>query len=297
MDQGEPSRFRDRALFFTSCRRRPTLPSAPTRSIISLSRRRPRRNAGGWRSPSPPRRSFISSFRSDSLAYYAVWPQPRRRPEEIPVEVVVEPPPPKEEKPQDQPKPPPHPEDERPAYDAPSAATQEKANRESPDAKTQAPTAKAQPQQKPGAPQQSETRARGGRAKGPGAAAARGEIDPERRRCGGRDPIAVEADTAPPAAKVEPKPAPPPAPKPPPTTPAGAPLPTDDVLPEYKFAHAATKSPIVGGTADTRYFTIVYGMIRSICARRRDPAPRRRAGAERSSSRSTKAAICSSASW
>jgi TonB family protein len=35
------------------------------------------------------------------------------------------------------------------------------------------------------------------------------------------------------------------------------------VLPEYKFAHAATESPVVGGTAETRYFTIVYGMIRS----------------------------------
>jgi len=34
-------------------------------------------------------------------------------------------------------------------------------------------------------------------------------------------------------------------------------------LPQYKFAHAATESPIVGGNADTRYFTIVYGMIRS----------------------------------
>ena len=198
------------------------------------------------------------------LAYYAVWP-PAAAPaeQEIPVEVVVEPPPPKEEKPQDQPKPPPQPEDERPAYDAPSAATQEKANRESPDAKTQAPTAEAQPQQKPGAPQQSETP--------PAAEEQKAQAPPpeeEKPTPNADDPAAAtqspsEADAAPPAAKVEPKPAPPPAPKPPPTTPAGAPLPTDDVLPEYKFAHAATESPVVGGTADTRYFTIVYGMIRS----------------------------------
>jgi TonB family protein len=46
-------------------------------------------------------------------------------------------------------------------------------------------------------------------------------------------------------------------------TPAGAPPPTADELPQYKFAHASTESPIVGGNADTRYFTIVYGMIRS----------------------------------
>ena len=35
------------------------------------------------------------------------------------------------------------------------------------------------------------------------------------------------------------------------------------MLPQYHFAHAATESPVVGGNADTRYFTIVYGMIRS----------------------------------
>ena len=45
--------------------------------------------------------------------------------------------------------------------------------------------------------------------------------------------------------------------------PAGAPLLSADMLPQYKFAHAATESQIVGGNADTRYFTIVYGMIRS----------------------------------
>ena len=45
--------------------------------------------------------------------------------------------------------------------------------------------------------------------------------------------------------------------------PAGAPLLSADMLPQYKFAHAATELQIVGGNADTRYFTIVYGMIRS----------------------------------
>jgi TonB family protein len=45
--------------------------------------------------------------------------------------------------------------------------------------------------------------------------------------------------------------------------PAGAPPLSADMLPQYKFAHAATESPIVGGNADTRYFTIVFGMIRS----------------------------------
>jgi protein TonB len=34
------------------------------------------------------------------------------------------------------------------------------------------------------------------------------------------------------------------------------------MLPDPKFAHAATESPVIGGHADTRYLTIVYGMIR-----------------------------------
>ena len=54
-----------------------------------------------------------------------------------------------------------------------------------------------------------------------------------------------------------------------------APLPTADELPQYNFAHAATKSPVVGGDADTRYFTIVYGMIGRTCTSRRRPRPSR----------------------
>ncbi len=72
-----------------------------------------------------------------------------------------------------------------------------------------------------------------------------------------------DAQARPPAAEVEQKPSPPPAPKPPADAPSGAPPPTDEVLPQYKFAHAATESPVIGANADTRYFTIVYGMIRS----------------------------------
>jgi protein TonB len=195
------------------------------------------------------------------LGYYALWP-PVAAPaeQEIPVEVVVEPPPQKEAKP----KPPPMPDDERPAYDAPSAATQETANRESPDTKTEAPAAKAEPRQNPGAPEQSDTPPAAEKQK------AQASPPPEETKPAPNadEPAAVtdapsEADATPPAQDVAPKPAPPPAPKPPPTAPAGAPLPTAETLPQYKFAHAATESPIVGGNADTRYFTIVYGMIRS----------------------------------
>jgi TonB family protein len=195
------------------------------------------------------------------LAYYALWPPPAAPAEqEIPVEVVVEPPPPKQEKP----KPPPMPDDERPATDAPSAATQEKANRESPDTKTEAPAAKAETQQNPGAPEQSDTPPAAEEKK----AQASPPLEEAKPTPNADEPAAVtdtpsEADATPPAKEVEPKHAPAPAPKPPPTAPAGAPLPAADELPQYKFAHAATESPIVGGNADTRYFTIVYGMIRS----------------------------------
>jgi protein TonB len=53
------------------------------------------------------------------------------------------------------------------------------------------------------------------------------------------------------------------------------------VLPQYKFAHAATESRVIGGNADTRYFTIVYGMIRSHLRAPSGPsaAPASRSGA------------------
>ncbi len=193
------------------------------------------------------------------LLYYALTPAPAPPVQEIPVEVVVEPPPPPP-KPQEKPKPPPQPEDERPAYDAPSAATQEKANRESPDKKTTAP-AKAKPSPNAGAPQESQQ---------PAAQQQKAESSPppqETRPSPDGDlpaapsPQPAEADAAPPAPMVEPRPAPPPAP--PAKAPPGAPLPTADELPQYEFAHAATELRVAGGNADTRYFTIVYGMIRS----------------------------------
>ncbi len=198
------------------------------------------------------------------LAYYALWPTPvAPAGQEIPVEIVVEPPP-KQEPPRDQPKPPPQPDDERPAYDAPSAATQEKANRESPDQKTQAPAADAKPPQTAGAPKQSET---------PPAATERkpqaspppevAKPTPNADEPAAATPSPSDADATPPAEKVEPRPAAPPAPKPPPAAPDGAAPPADDVLPQYKLAHAATESPVVGGSADSRYFTIVFGIIMS----------------------------------
>jgi len=183
------------------------------------------------------------------LVYYAIWP-PRPAPteQEIPIEVVVEPPP-KPKPAADKLKPPPAPDDEKPAYDAPSAATQEQANRESPDKKTQSRTEKREPTRDAGAPQPSEQ-----------PAAAR---QPSAEDKPAPEITDAEAEATAHAAQADAKPSPPPAPKAPPEAPTGAPLPSEDTLPVYKFAHAATESPVAGGNADTRYFTIVYGMIRS----------------------------------
>ena len=94
------------------------------------------------------------------FAYNALWPAaPIAVAKEIPVEVVLEAPPPKPKKAEEKPKPPPAPEDEKPAYDAPRAATPEKVNRNSKDDKTQAPAARAEPPLDPGAPPKSEARA------------------------------------------------------------------------------------------------------------------------------------------
>jgi len=207
---------------------------------------------------------------------YALAPPPAPPAEEIPVEVVVEPPPPPKSEPQkEQPKPPPTPDDERPAYDAPSAPTQEKANRESPDDKTQAP-ARAEPSHEFGAPQKSETPAAAQEQKAdasPPPEQAKPVAEAERPAT--ETPAPAEGEAPPAAPQADEKPSPPKAPDPRAPAPVGAPLPTAEVLPQYQFAHAATESPVVGGNADTRYFTIVFGMIKRHLREPSGPRPSR----------------------
>lgn len=213
------------------------------------------------------------------LIVAAFAPRPAPPIEEIPVEVVVEkPPPPPPPPPQEKPKPPPQPEDEKPAYDAPSAATQEKANRDSPDKTTSAPQTAAEKAQTLGAPEE---------AKEPEAAeepktqaAPTPQATPPSETADMRaapTPAAEDAAEPPPAPVPAEKPSPPPAPRA--KAPPGKPIPSAEVLPDYKFAHAATESPIVGGDAETRYFTIIYGMIRAHMRRPHDVDPPRREGA------------------
>ncbi len=218
------------------------------------------------------------------LVVAAFAPRPAPPIEEIPVEVVVEkpppppPPPPPPKPPEDKPKPPPQPEDEKPAYDAPSAATAEKANRDSPDKTTSAPEPSPDKSQPPGAPQELKETAAAEPPKeqAPPTPQETPPVEKADTRAA-PTPAAEDADEPPPAPVPAEKPSPPPAPRA--KARVGTPLPTAEVLPDYKFAHAATELPIVGGSAETRYFTIVYGMIRAHMRLPRDGGPPQHEGA------------------
>ena len=194
------------------------------------------------------------------LIYDLFAPQPAPPLEEIPVELVQEePPPPKPEPKKEQPPPPPAPDDERPAYDAPSAATQEKANRESKEDKSQAPKTEADPNQQAGAPPDSQREQAAPKQTANAPPPTEAAPAPDADQAAAPTPAPSDSQAAPPAPKVADTPAPPPAPKA--KGPPGVPIPEPMEMPEPRFAHAATESPVTGGDADTRYFTIVYGMI------------------------------------
>ena len=194
--------------------------------------------------------------------FYWLWP-PRipTAVQEIPVEVVVEqPPPPKPKPPEEKPKPPPKPLDEKPAYDAPAAPTEEKVNRESPDKTTEAKaTPEAPPPPNPGAPPKAESQAPAPEpAEQPKAQTAppahdltpspEGELPTDTNPKEENNPAQAAAPAAPPA---------------PAKAPVGEPLPTIEELPQYRFARSVERSPIAGGNAESRYLTIIYGMIKA----------------------------------
>jgi periplasmic protein TonB len=198
------------------------------------------------------------------IAYYAFFGRPAPAVQEIPIEVVVEqPPPPKPPpppQPQDKPKEPPPPDDEKPAYDAPAASTHDDSSRESPDKTTQAQASKAPPPPTPGAPPKADQPSQ--------TASAAPAEQPKEQNAPPPEMLKPTPDGDEPASQT---PAPdvpakdaasPPAPAPPAPAPGEA-MPTIETLPEYKFARANKDAPIATGNADTRYFTIVYGMIRS----------------------------------
>ena len=196
--------------------------------------------------------------------YYWLWPL--RIPtavQEIPVEVVVEqpPPPPKPKPPEDKPKLPPQPDLEKPAYDAPAAPTKEKVNRESPDKTTEAKAApEAPPPPNPGAPPKAESPA----PEPTPADQEKGQTAPPAHDLTPQPEGELPADMNP---KEEDNPAQAAAPAAPLTPPnkarVGTPIPTIEDLPQYKFARSVEDSPIAGGSAESRYLTIVYGKIKA----------------------------------
>ncbi len=197
------------------------------------------------------------------FVYYLIWPyMTPTAVQEIPVEVVVEQPPPapppKPKQPEDKPKPPPKPFEEKPAFDAPAPETKEKVNREAPDKTTEAPAAQAPPTPTPGAPPKSEAQSptpAPAEAQKPQSAPASHDLkaEPEGELPGDISPK-PQNETAEAAAPA--------APSPPAKAPVGEALPTIEDLPQYKFAREVEHSPVVGGNAESRYLTIVYGMIK-----------------------------------
>jgi TonB family protein len=195
--------------------------------------------------------------------YYWLWPTKMPTAvQEIPVEVVQEePPPPKQKPPEQKPQPQPQPDLEKPAYDAPAAPTQEKVNRESPDKKTEAKAApEAPPPPNPGAPPKADAPAQEPKP----ADQAKAETAPPAHDLTPSPEGELPADTNP---KEEDNPAHAAAPASPPAPPnkarAGTPIPTIEDLPQYKFARSVENSPIAGGNAESRYLTIIYGMIKA----------------------------------
>jgi TonB family protein len=179
---------------------------------------------------------------------------------EIPIEIVAEPPPPPPPPPAPSPTPPPaaQPLDEKPAYDAPRPANDEKVDREAPEEVTKAPPAPT-PTKPPG--QDAET----GKATGP---------QPEAEA----ETPAKDTPADPAKDKTIPEPAPtgevkqqapqPPqtqaeteVPPQPPAASAGERIPKFDTVPDVQFSGAAKAAPVAGGNAKATYLTIVYGMI------------------------------------
>jgi TonB family protein len=196
--------------------------------------------------------------------YYWFWPHPVPTVvQEIPIEVVVEqpPPPPQPKPPEEKPKPPPRPLEEKPAYDAPADPTEEKVNRDSPDKKTEAKAApEAPPPPTPGASPKADTPAPAphpaDEQKGEAAPPThdlkpepKGELPADENPKPEDNPTQAATPAAPPA--------------PPKKAPVGEPLPTIEDLPQYKFARSVEQAPIAGGNAESRYLTIIYGMIKA----------------------------------
>jgi periplasmic protein TonB len=180
-------------------------------------------------------------------------------PQEIPVEILIEPP---EQKPPDTPPAKPEPQpmaqplDEKPAFDAPRAANNEKLEIEAPDKAAKAPPAPTP--EKPPSPNPDETKAPGptheaaAQAQQSTAASASEKSADEATPTGELNrekPSQLEQH-----AEAETQPNSPAA--------AGAlQFPTFDSVPDIDFGALAKPAPIAGGKAKATYLSTIYGMI------------------------------------
>ncbi len=164
-------------------------------------------------------------------------------PEEIPVEILVEPPPPE---PKVEPPAPPKPLDETEAHDAPREANDEKLKLDTSEEASKSPTVAPPPDKPAAAPERKQASA------------------PSARERPQDKPDAIPLDAA---AENHDKPNnAPPSPAPPKTPEKRAifladPFTTFQPAPEVHFSTAAKASPIAGGKANATYLSILYGMI------------------------------------
>jgi periplasmic protein TonB len=180
--------------------------------------------------------------------------------EEIPVEVVVEPPP--QEKPPEPPQPPPQPDkpsptkpyDEAPAHEAPRAANNEKLDTDGPDKPAKAPTAEPNDSPSPNpdkdkAPSAANKSAPEPEQKSPDPTAAKLAETTANGELNSADPAENEKQMESEA-------------KPDQTSPAnGNSLPLFASVPGLDFGALAKKTPIATGQAKVTYLSIVYGMV------------------------------------
>ncbi len=183
--------------------------------------------------------------------------------QEIPVEVIVEPPPPKEPEPA-----PPKAEkkqaeqtpfDEKPATDAPRAPNEEKVKRDSEDKVTHAPEANPEPKPAdktpPGEP--APTAEKTSDYKNVEASAPKLKDDrPDGEPLNAAEEQHPDKPEQTKAEKAAPKPEKQ-------QTAAQQPTTAFAATPDYSFAPASTYTPIAGGNAASTYLSIVYGMVTS----------------------------------
>ncbi|MCW2318729.1 protein TonB [Rhodoblastus acidophilus] len=173
-------------------------------------------------------------------------PDPTQGEQEIPVEIVVEPPPEKQEPP---PAPNEKPLDEKIATDAPRPADEDKVEKDAHDSASHSP--QTTPNAQPVAPPPADAIA----SKPDSSAAGRPiDHDPD------GEPVQATPSVEPQERQEPPRPAPP---SKAPQKPAQDPMSAFAALPDYSIAAVSKKAPVATGKAAPTYLSIVYGLVMS----------------------------------